>query len=158
VTARELFVLAATALVLLLAAGCGKTAFENHYQAMTLTAGGFSVAGVAVDAARSEALDRVEAQHVTRGPGRVAALEAEAAHWRPIGAALDGARSGLLAWAASVSLARAADEDEDLLPSLVEVLRRIVGLYSDAVRLAASLSPPVELPALPGIITSLLGD
>lgn len=147
--------IALLALVALLLAGCSPSAFAVHFQAQTILAGTRTVALVAVTEARGVELDAVEAAQPTRGPERDAALDAVAGRWAPVGAALDGILSALETWAASVALARAAEENEDLLPSLVDVLARIVQLYGDAVGLARTLG--VELPSIPPFVSSLLG-
>ncbi len=164
-----LFLLAAFALLV----GCSPSAFAQHYQANTVLTGTRGVAYAAVMGARSAALDAVEEAnppppsvgdeatdedrlaYERAVAARDALLDTASAAWDPATSSLDGILSTLETWAASVTVARAADEDEDLLPPLVDVAGRVVQLYSDLVRLAASLG--LVLPAVPVWISGLVG-
>jgi hypothetical protein len=151
---RELIGAGLLAVAALLLAGCGGGAIQTQARAATVTA---SVLHAGVDVAtdaRRASLARVEAE--TEGQpvaDRLEALRAERARWSPLGASLDAARQALLTWVASLELALAADEDEDTMPSLLQLALRVVLLYDQAAELAAALG--ADLPQLPEQVTAL---
>lgn len=133
--------------------GCGAGAIRTHYQAVTILASTHAVAGAGIDDARSAALDRIEAD-LPRGPERVAALELEAARWRPLGVLLDTMREALLTWDAAIDAARlAGTEDGELLALLAPLVARVVLLYDQIAAAARELG--ATLPALPSAARAL---
>lgn len=133
--------------------GCGAGAIRTHYQAVTILASTHAVAGAGIDDARSAALDRIEAE-LPRGPERVAALELEAARWRPLGVMLDTMREALLTWDAAIDAARlAGTEDGELLALLAPLVARVVLLYDQIAAAARELG--ATLPALPSAARAL---
>lgn len=141
----------AAVVVSLLHTGCGASAFQTHARGAAIAATALSATGDVVDSARGVALDRVEEAHPARGPERDAALDAEAARWRPAGEALDAARTAVLTWIDAIELARIAGSEDGLLPQLVQLGARVVQLYDRVIAVIASLG--VEgVPALPDAV------
>lgn len=134
-------------------AGCGASPVRVAANAATIATTITVTAGEEVDAARDRALDAVEAAHPDVGPERSAALDAEAARWRPAGIALDAIRAALLAWTQAIALAHAAGSDA-LWPELVRLAARVVGLY-DALIAAVEELGVDDLPALPAEVRAL---
>src|SRR5690606_18734209 len=93
-----------------LLAGCGASALATQARAAQVAAIATAGAGEVIDAARDRALDAVEEAHPVRGPERDAALDAEAARWRPAGQALDAIREVLVTWTAAIEAARVVGE------------------------------------------------
>jgi hypothetical protein len=132
----------------LLASGCANP-IGGQARAATVSAAALTAGGDAVMAARSAALDRVEAEHPT-DPEHDLALDAEAARWLPVLEGLDAGRTALLVWIDALELAQAAGGDDDLLPPLLALGLRTLRLIADAFALASSLG--VEgLPVLPAL-------
>lgn len=153
---RNAILFAAGFLLATFSGGCGATALSSHTAAARVMVGVHSVAGSAVDAARSSALDRVELEDHASGSERNAALVAEAGRWDPLGATLDAARSSLEGW---IFVLRAihdgvegAGELWDLVPG---ILARLLGLWDDAAVLAQSLGMD-DFPRIPQPIRLLL--
>lgn len=141
--------------LLSLLVGCSPSAFSQHYQAQTILAGSRAVAFAAVAEAQTAELQAAGEAFPDVGPERDAAGDAVGARFAPARVALDGILTALEAWQVAVSVARAADEDEALLPTLLDVAGGIVRLYADLVGLAGVLG--VELPGLPSFLTSMVG-
>ncbi len=140
--------------ICLLLAGCDLGAVQAHYRAQTIVAGALTVGGEVVTEARTTALVRVEQANSFMPPEeRIVALKIERANWEPVGAALDAARSALSTWETSTETAESAGADEDLLGILVRLASRVILLYDEAARLAATLG--ADLPPLPEVVTSL---
>lgn len=138
-------------------AGCAGSPYAQHARAATITSASLAAVGGVADVARDAALDRVEAEHPMHGETRSAALDAEAARWQPVGAALDTARSAVLAWVESIDLARIAGDDGDLLPQLGVLAGRAALLYGEIARLLAALGVE-DVPVLPGLVEGLAGS
>jgi hypothetical protein len=135
--------------------GCTGQSYRAHAQAIMVTSGGLSVAGSVADAARDAALDAVEAEHPMHGPERTAALEAEAARWRPLGVALDAGEPALLVWSEALRMAHlAGTTDADLLPALAPVAARVLLLYDRVVAILEELDVD-GVPALPAVVRRL---
>lgn len=132
--------------------GCGDP-LADQARAATVTAGVLSAGGEAADLARDAALDRVEAAH-PNDPEHDVELEREAAKWRPVGIALDEARTALRAWVDALELARIAGGGEDLLGSVARVATRAVQLVLGALDLARELD--VDVPEVPPIVRAVL--
>lgn len=136
------------------ASGCGASAYQGHARAATIAAATLSATGDVIDAARDSALDAVEAAHPEHGVERTAALEAEAARWRPAGVALDDARVGLLTWIDAAQLAQSAGEDGGLLAHLDAIAARFVALFNAVITTAQAAGAtglsPFDLDALLG--------
>jgi hypothetical protein len=145
--------LGAFSLVASLLTGCGSSAVHDHARAALVVARTVETAGGVVDAARSEALDRVEREHPT-DPEHDAALEAEAARWRPVGASFDLLRTSILGWVDAIELAHLADSDDVSLETLVPIARRVIELYARAAAMLRELG--VDAPPLPPLL-SLIG-
>jgi len=142
-------------LLAMFAAGCTSSAVGIHARAVVAVASAHAAAGGELDAARSAALDAVEAEHPTAGDERTAALRAEGARWRPIGAALDAARGALATWLQSVELAEAAGGGEDLLLDLARLAARVAELYGSIVELARGVGVD-DLPPIPAALAAVL--
>src|SRR5690606_8987137 len=93
-------------------------------------------------------LDAVEEAHPVRGPERDAALDAEAARWRPAGQALDAIREILITWLAAIESARAVGEQgaAALWPRILALASQAVVTYARIADLARELG--VDVPAL----------
>jgi hypothetical protein len=148
------FLVLLTGLSLLLH-GCSADPIADQARAATVTAGVLSAGGEAVTAARGAALDRVEAAHPT-DPDHDAALEAEAAKWRPVGIALDEARTALATWIDALSVAHLAGDGAsgELLRPVVALAARAVQLLAHAFELATALGVE-HVPHLPALLTTL---
>lgn len=144
--------LLALGMALALLAGCGTSALRGQATAATVASVALDTGGQTVDAARSAALDAVEARETDR-EARDAALRAEAARWAPVGAALDACRDALLTWIETLELARRGDEGALGWETFVPLVARVVLLYDSAARLASGLG--VELPLLPDTVRAL---
>jgi len=142
-------------LAVLMLAACTPSAYRMHATAVVTVAGAHAVTGAAVDAARSVALDEVEAQHPEVGEARTAARRAEAARWAPAGDMLDAIRTALGTWLSAVELARAADDGEGLLSALLPLAARVVALWDDMAAVLARLD--VDVPTLPSGVRVLVG-
>lgn len=142
-------------LVCLLLAACSPSAYRIHATAVVTVASAHAVAGGLLDAARSDALDALEAEHPDTGEARTAALRTEAARWEPAGDALDAIRTALLTWLDAVELARAADDGEGLLTALLPLAARVLALWDDLAALMQGLG--VEAPPLPEAVRTLIG-
>lgn len=151
--AMAIMALAAAVALLHVCTGCDSPVRANA-QAATLVTELTITAGDEIDAARDRALDEVETAHPEPGPVRNAALDAEAAHWRPVGLALDAIRAAILAWTQSIALAHASGSDA-LLPELLRLASRVVGLY-ESLRVAAEELGIDDLPALPAEVRALV--
>ena len=129
--------------------GCGASAIGTQARIASTVSIATRTAGDSIDAARTRALDDVEHRTEGRAPDvRIAALELEAAHWRPVGQALDAVRDLLRTWASAIALAHAAGGDASLLPPIGETVARAVQLYARIAALARELGADVpELPA-----------
>jgi hypothetical protein len=152
-----LVILAAVVAAAMHSTGCGSAIGTQARIASSLTIT-TRAAGEALDDARAEALDGVE--HRTEGLGseaRLAALETEADHWRPVGEALDVVREALRTWVATLSLAQAAG-DEGLLEPITRVVARVVELYARIAALARELGADVpEVPPEVMVIVRSIG-
>ena len=89
-------------------------------------------------------MDAAERAHPT-DPEHDAAIDEVAAHWRPVGVALDAARAALIAWIAEIE---AAHGDESAIARVLAAAARLIALYAEARLIVEPLG--VELPALPG--------
>lgn len=136
------------------ASGCGASAYGTHARGATVAAASLSTVGSVVDAARDEALDRVEVEHPTRGPERNAALEAEAARWEPVGAALDAARAAVLAWVGAIELAQIAGDSGDSIPALLRLAARVALLYDRLVAVVQTVGI-TDVPPLPDVLRAI---
>lgn len=148
-------------LLVIAVSGCGPGAYAIHYRANTITSGSHAAAGVMVDAARDEALDRVEREHPT-DPEHDLELDREAARWRPIGVALDAVKDAIKIWLDAIDSARAAGGDPaELLGPLLSHAARVVLLYDRVVTQARELGVG-DLPPLPesvrALVTAIAGD
>ena len=151
--ALMLVALGASLLLASQCAGCGSP-IRTAANAATITTELVITAGDEIDAHRDRALDAVEAAHPEHGPERDAALDAEAAEWRPLGIALDAIRATILTWTQAITLAHAASSDA-LWPEVLRLAARVVGLY-ESLRQAALGVGIDDLPALPDEVRSLV--
>jgi len=142
-------------MAVLMLAACTPSSYRMHATAVVTVAGAHAVTGAAVDAARSEALDAVEAEHTLIGPERTAARRAEAARWAPAGDMLDAIRSALGTWVSAVELARAADDGGGLLEALLPLAARVVALWDDLAEVLQVLG--VDAPGIPPGVRTLVG-
>lgn len=139
-----------------LCAGCGMSPVRQHSTAVVALASAHTVAHSIADAARTEALDRVEAEHAEDHAARTAARRAEHERWQPVGHALDATREAVRVYLEAVAAAHAADAgDEDLLALLLPVARRAATLYAAISAMLRELG--VEAPSVPPILDALLG-
>lgn len=140
-----------------LASGCGASTYQVQARAAHLTALATDATGQVIDAARDHALDEVEAAHPEHGAERTAALEAEAARWRPAGQALDAIRSALLTWVTSLEAARVLGEDGAavLWPRALAIAAQVADLYGRVAALARELGA-TGVPELPAALSALL--
>lgn len=136
----------------LLTNGCGGAVQSSARtaSAVTLVHQG---AGDVIDDARAHALDAVEAAHPQPGPDRSAALEAEAAKWQPIGAALDAMRGVLESWIDATALAAAGAELD--VARVLRLARDLVRLYSSVVAAAEELGVE-DLPEMPQAVRDFI--
>lgn len=141
-------ILAGIVLAHLTCSGCSPSALATQARAAQVTAIATSAVGEQIDAARARALDAVEAEHPARGEERDAALDAEAARWRPAGQALDGVREVLVTWIAAIEAARIVGEQgaSALWPQILSLAAQAVALYGRIADLARTLG--VDAPAL----------
>ena len=139
----------------LILSGCDPSAYRMHASAVVTVAGAHTVAGGAVDAARSAALDAVEDQHPDVGEARTAARRAEAVRWAAAGESLDAIRSALRTWVSAVELALAADDGGGLLEALLPLAARVLVLWDDMAQMLGTLG--VEVPTLPPTVRGLVG-
>lgn len=148
---------AALFVVLVIASGCDDP-IKNQARAATITAGVLTAGGEIVTSARDEAFDAVEERYPT-DPEHDAQLDIEAARWRPVGEALDTARTALGLWIDGIDLARIAGASEDLFDPLRVLAGRVIEAYGRAAEFAEALGQ--QLPTLPGwvltLATSLIG-
>jgi hypothetical protein len=126
--------------------GCANPV-RDQAQAATVSAASLTAGGDVIMAARSAALDRVEAQYPT-DPEHDAQLDLEAERWRPLLAALDGAREAILTWISALELAHAADAGAELMAHVLTLGLRAVRLVAAAFEIATSLGVE-DLPTLP---------
>jgi hypothetical protein len=136
-----------------LASGCGASALQTHARAALVTTSAVETAGEVVDAARDDALDRVEAEHPV-DPEHDRAVRAEASRWRPVGQALDATREALGSWVESIELARIAGDGSLDLVDLLPMGARVLRLYDRVAALARELG--ARVPALPDGLSALL--
>jgi len=131
-----------------LLAGCGASALATQARAAQVAAIATAGAGDVIDAARDRALDAVEEAHPIRGPERDAALDAEAARWRPAGQALDAIREVLVTWTAAIEAARVVGEQgmAAIWPRILALASQAVATYARIADLARELG--VDVPEL----------
>lgn len=134
--------------------GCGASALATQARAAQVTAIATAVAGEVIDDARDRALDAVEEAHPVRGPERDAALDAEAARWRPAGQALDAIREILITWTAAIESARVLGEQGSaaIWPQVLALAGRAVALYARIADLARELGADVPALDLGGLL------
>lgn len=138
----------ACVMLALVSVGCGASAIRTQAQIAQVTASTLEAGSDVATEARRASLARVEAE--TEGQPvaqRLEALNAERAHWAPVGASLDAARQALLTWVASLQLAHLTGEDSDNMPALLQLGLRAILLYQSAAEAAQSLG--ADMPALP---------
>lgn len=135
---------AALAVALLLVAGCGASGLTSQAQAIHVTAGTLGVAGDTIDAARAQDLDGATTQ---------VELRERAARWEPVGAALDTARTALLAWHEAVSVAALLERTDLDLSYFLGFVLRLVLAYEDVARLSRALG--ADVPPLPRLVLEL---
>lgn len=140
-----------------LASGCGASTYQVQARAAHLTALATDATGDVIDAARDHALDDVEAAHPEHGAERTAALEAEAARWRPAGQALDAIREALLTWVMSLEAARSLGDDGAAViwPRVLAIAAQVAALYGRVAALARELGA-TGVPELPAALSTLL--
>ena len=135
------------------AAGCGASAIRDHARAALATAHVHRAAVTVVEAARTEALDRVEAAHPV-DPEHDAAVLVEAARWRPALEALDAAAVAIRAWVDALDLARLAEVGDVGLVELLPLGARVLALLARVASLARSLG--ADVPEVPVWLEALL--
>ncbi len=144
-----------TAIAALYCTGCGATAVQRSANASLITGGVLVTAGGIVDAARDEALDAVEERHPQLGPERNAALDVEAARWRPFGHAFDLARGMLNSWNDANEQAQISGSNDDAVWAAVKpIVLQLEAHYNEAANIARALGHNV--PPLPPVLVSLL--
>lgn len=139
-------------LALTLASACGMSPIRQHSTAIIATSAAHQIAVESFDSARHSAFEAVTAAH-PRGEERNAALDVEAARWRPAAAALDLFRRTITTWAESVDAARRTGAGDELFAALVPVLARVVQMYADTAALLRALGVPA--PPLPALVSGL---
>lgn len=129
--------------------GCGPGAIQQHARASLVAAHAVEVAHTTASAARGAALDQAEAEHPP-GPERAEAIRSTSAAWRPLGVAIDAARTVVLTWVGAIEVALIADDEGLGLATLVPLALRALEAYQAAARVAGELG--AELPGLPDLV------